>query len=44
MDVITIVTIESENELAVVLGPALGMVIATFKDVVGFSRTAIPSL
>jgi hypothetical protein len=43
VDVTTTVTVESEDELAVVLGLALDNVVATFEDVVGFSRTTIPS-
>jgi hypothetical protein len=43
VDVTTTVTVESEDELAVALGPASDKVVATVEDVLGFCNTAIPS-
>jgi hypothetical protein len=39
----TTVTVDRDDEFAVILGPVLDKVVATFEDVLGFSSTAIPS-
>lgn len=44
VDITTIVTVKSEDELVVVLGLVLDNMVVTFEDVVGFSRTTIPLL
>lgn len=37
------VIVDRDDEFAVILGPVLDKVVATFEDVLGFSSTAIPS-